>query len=51
MSVFDKFIIAGGAKKENGSVCSNDSGGGLVLKKKNKYVQIGKYCFSLSVQS
>ena len=33
-------------KKKGGAVCSNDSGSGLILKRGNRFVQIGR-CFEL----
>ena len=30
-------------KKKGGNVCSNDSGSGLILKRGNRFVQIGRF--------
>ena len=34
-------------KKKGGTVCKNDSGSGLIIKRGNRFVQIGK-CFQLA---
>ena len=49
MDSYTKFFLAAIPKdvKKGGTVCKNDSGSGLILKRGNRFVQIGN-CFQLT---